>query len=1104
MSTPMSATKYLLSLVLTVTLINAGYGAATPQVSPENNPSTESNDPETSTKDVVAVGMISYVVPASRGQMIRHQHLREAIILRLQRSGFRVLHLPGIYTEDLAFGYVPAIRTFSTPGASAAIHLEFSGNIELSFSDPQIQNLVVQDTTEDFWPVAGEAVRRLRPSAKLTWKHDASSAGKQVPKEITSADRFGWDLGTRLARANELLGLIDRDKQTSASLGELSALFANHAAYFCRTQEESCFRYFGKALLMAELAQSEGAEWAAQLRAEVLLLARRYGAGIAITPIKAPLLPELVAALRVEMTGDVQGASLFQAFLGEEAGGNATDFARRCEEPLALDAGLIAAKPSLYGSDFGGVQFLLDEFVPCLRAYFREVGLVFPPKEAESFNAKVKEMISQTKKDPATLISSEGALVRERLEQFEQEGSLGIMVASLIEYVEDRVRQFEDAPDGTATLGLGETGPEMRDALVLLLYGLEERFCRLGWGQSENEVKFLFRCCGSAKVRVVKFQRMSPAISSDDIRDWDSLRAQFSRAARDPDHITEMRFILSKLDPQVASWLAALPGKSAPVEEMAPQVLANFNHLLDDRALFEPEIFTHLPADLVTANERSLWRDVSIRRVREINRQLLEEAMDPWLARADYASQPPHRLMAASNARLADAREFCRQGNFAAALEILRPDVKSSAGAQGFTDLYRECLLRTGNLRQLYEYETLLSSFSQEDFRFTLLRWLTADELKAAASCFQEGTHSSRDYLTRAEFALHMGKYEEMKAVAESYHYSPSPNQALFLQMGEVLTGKASEESNWQALEATILSLLKDWNVDQIEGVVQTLDRETQDNTFWNGIKTRLQLDDWVSVSQAERVLHGPRDLARLKETFDKLDALTERLGANDENTKTELYRYAIYLQHNALGQLLLESVRVGEPGEEKRILNTIRKSHHLQIFQTNQSTQMPDEAAFLGFMVRHGATAENIQAVTTNNHKATEALKIGPLEFREALSTPAFLSFIVHEAVDDSSPELPSRCVYRALRRKLLCATATVRGFHSYAIHCGLPLVRETADISVLIPYLHGEEGRNWILRNAPDAKTSERWLAELNAAVPVDVPKLEIGELVERVPAE
>ena len=1115
----MNAMKYLLCFLLTMGLFSAGYGAAKSaedptkrnssdhaaarQASQGNKALTESNDPETSRNDVVAVGMVSYVVPASRVQIIRHQHLREAIILRLQRSGCRVLHLPGILTEDPSFGYVPAIGTFSTPGASAAIHIEFNGTLNLSFSDPRIQNILVPDTTEDFWPVAGEVVQRLRPAAKLTWTQHASSEQKRVPKGISSADRLNWDIGARLARANELLGLIDQNKQTVVSLGELSALFANHAAYFCRTQEESCFRYFGKALLMAELTQSEGADWAAQLRAEVWQLARRYGAGIAITEVKAPLLPELVAAQEVEMTGHVQLNTLFHAFLWKEAGGDTTSFARRCAEPLELDAGLIAAKPNLSGSDFGGVQFLLNQIVPCLRAYFREMALVFPPKEAERFDARVKDMLSQMKNDPAALISAKGALVAERLKQFEEEGKYGILVASLIEYIEGRVRQLEDAPDGTAALEFDETGPEMRDALVLLLYGLKERFSKLGWGQSESEVEFLFRCYGWAKVRVNKFQRMSPAISSDDIRDWDSLRAQFSRAARDPDHITETQFVWSKLDPQVSSWLAAPPGDSAPVAEMAPRVVANFNRLLDDRTLFQPEIFSHLPANLLTDDERLRWSDVSIRRLREINRQLLENAMAPWLARVDYASEPPHRMTASSSAHLADARECCRHGDFGAALQILRPDVKSSAGGDDFTPLYRECLLRTGNLKQLCEYEALLSSFSQEDFRFTLLRWLTTDELKAAASYFQEGTHSARDYLTRAEFALRMGNYEEMKAVAERYHYSPSPHQALFLQVGEILTGKASEESNWQALEAALLSLLNDWQVDQIEEVVQTLDRETKDNRFWNGVKTRLQLEDWVSISQAERVLHGPQDAARLREIFDKLDALTGRLAANAENTKLELYRYAIHLQHNALGQVALESIRTGTPQDQKLILDTIRKSHHLQLFQTNQLMQMPDEAAFLGFMVRHGATAENIQAFITNNPEVTEALRIGPLEFREALAIPAFLSLVLHEAVDDSSPELPSHCVYRALRRKLLCVTATARGFHSYAIHCGLPLVRETGDISVLIPYLHGEEGRNWILRNAPDSKTSGRWLAELSTAPPVDLPKLELGDLVERVPS-
>jgi hypothetical protein len=1116
----MNAIKYLLCFVLIMALVSTGSGAvkgaedetgqnssppsAAPQVSPENKSPAESNNPETSRKDIIAVGMVSYVVPASRAQIIRHQHLREAIILRLQRTGCRVLHLPGILTEDPSFGYVPAIGTFSTPRASAAIHIEFNGILKISFSEPQIQSIAVPDSIEDFWPVAGEAVQRLCPAAKLTWTHHASSDRKRVPKGISSADRLNWDMGTRLARANQLLSLIDQDKQTVASLGELSALFANHAAYFCRTQEESCFRYFGKALLMAELTQSEGADWAAQLRGEVLQLAKRYGAGIAITEIKEPVLPEVVAAQEVEMTGHVRLDTLFHAFLWKETGGDTTAFARGCPEPLELDAGLIAAKPSVDGSDFGGVQFLLDQIVPCLRAYLREVGLAFPSNEAERFNARVKEMISQMGKNPASLISAKGALVAERLGQFEEQGVYGILVASIIENIESTVGKLEDVPDGTAALELNETGPEMRDALVLLLYGLKERFDKMGWGQSEREIEFLFRCYGRAKVHVIKFERMSPVISNDDVRDWNSLRAQFSRAARDPDHLTETQFIWSKLDSPVSSWLAAPPGDSASVPEMVARVVANFNRLLDDRTLFRPEIFTHLPANLVTEDERSRWSDVSVRRLQEINRQLLESAMAPWLARVDYASPPPHRTMASLYAHLADARELCRHGDFGAALQILRPDMKSSAGRDDFTQLYRECLLRTGNLKQLCEYEALLSSFSREDFRFTLLRWLTTDELKDAASFFQEGTHSARDYLSRAEFALRMGNYQEMKAVAARYHYSPSPNQAMFLQVGIILTGTASEQSSWQALEAALLSLLNDWQVDQIEEVVETLDRETKDNRFWNGVKARLQLDDWVCISQAQKVLRGPPDPARLRETVNKLDTLTERLAANAENTKLELYRYAIYLQHDALGQLVLESIRTGMSPEQKLIFDTIRKSHHLQLFQTNQSTQMPDEAAFLGFMVRHGATADNIQAFITNNPAVTEALKIGPPEFREALSIPTFLSFVLHEGVDDSFPELPSRCAYRVLRRKLLCTTATARGFHSYAIRCGLPLVRESGDVSVLLPYLHGEEGRNWILRNAPDAKTGERWLTELDTTGPIDLPKLEIGELVERVPAD
>jgi hypothetical protein len=316
----------------------------------------------------VVVGFPSYARAVDPFEMIRHQHLREALLFGLKSHGFRVAEETLLPRRQRVFEYVPVRRLQALDDkAQAVIVIQVGDRVEVGIHDSSAKGPVrirLPEGGTDFLDVAEKVCRALESGRAVTAK-PVSPPDRSLRREFFSSTE-PLDLGfvKRIERIQQLLGALDSGKRDLMVFAELARLHALHASYLARTSVLKCQERFGRALLFAELAVRSGAaadaDFLRPFRLDVELLAKRFGAGWHIPPEHRPVLPEVEAARAFAAlpagVAPPPPARLFDFLVRREyhryvvesdieGGENLAPFQFYYNRPDTLDCVLILAKP---------------------------------------------------------------------------------------------------------------------------------------------------------------------------------------------------------------------------------------------------------------------------------------------------------------------------------------------------------------------------------------------------------------------------------------------------------------------------------------------------------------------------------------------------------------------------------------------------------------------------------------------------------------------------------------------------------------------------------------------------------------------------------------
>jgi len=251
----------------------------------------------------VVVGRCSYTIPSSRTEMVRHRHLRAALVFAFKQAGFLVaadtaFPPPRVDHEFFSLEQLRARGSEKT----IVVAIEVSKNrLEAVIHDPQEKEpkrIVVPPERTDLWALANNLVLDLaRPRA--TRPTPALDLTGSIDKAFF-AHQERLDLGfvRRLEEIRKLLARLDAGETDVMIPVRLAVLHGLHGSFASRTDELSCLNHWGRALFFADLASThpESKGEIARLGRELQDLAGVFASGVRL---EQPSGPALLAETRV-------------------------------------------------------------------------------------------------------------------------------------------------------------------------------------------------------------------------------------------------------------------------------------------------------------------------------------------------------------------------------------------------------------------------------------------------------------------------------------------------------------------------------------------------------------------------------------------------------------------------------------------------------------------------------------------------------------------------------------------------------------------------------------------------------------------------------------
>ncbi len=495
----------------------------------------------------IIIGPISYPAAVSRARAIDLAELREGLVVALQVRGFAVARESALPPRRIAFEEHPLERLRArAPGATAVV--------ELVATEPPtlvIAGGVARETRTVETPAAGIDVPAL---LALVLPHIAKlgpdEVGRGLPAvagtvdldRLRSAERLDWDMGQRLVELDgrlSRLGLGDTHVTTLLDLAVISTL---HACYGWKTDEITARRHFGRAAFFAAWAarhpDSEQRGLVERVRAELRVLRRHFGEGVAEPLPDEPLLPETASVRRmaVELSfDDTVTAPPFRTLFDFLVRRVHTLYIRGAEDRRLelfetgnrVEVGLLWSKWGSFAPSFDAAMYTTSHagFGPCLG----DLAAVARPLGFEALFEQLQESFRALGEGANIwdLLDNAGRRRRERDDRLEAQESLALLHVARV--LEDEARRSSERFDADPGLALEDVFDELVRRYQEIVLIQRERFIDLGWSTHVDSVDALVTRYGSDRVAV---RRSWPGL--DDIEPFASAyQRQIAERAKD-------------------------------------------------------------------------------------------------------------------------------------------------------------------------------------------------------------------------------------------------------------------------------------------------------------------------------------------------------------------------------------------------------------------------------------------------------------------------------------------------------------------------------------------------------------------------------------------
>lgn len=406
--------------------------------------------------------------------------------------------------------------------------------------------------------------------------------------------------------------------------------------------------------------------------------------------------------------------------------------------------------------------------------------------------------------------------------------------------------------------------------------------------------------------------------------------------------------------------------------------------------------------------------------------------------------------------------------------------------------------------------EQFSSSFGKDGFRLLLLS-LAPEALEMYPDyLYESNTASASDYFAQAESYFRLGRYDDVIAVCQRYHYGESQRIAVLRSLAQWLKFGSPPE-DMEILKTQWVSLLDAYNRPQnsfIDTWSDILDDQLGKDPVWSEFKKEMQVDPIRTVLRSEKALYRKLPESALESVLEDLRSITDTFTNKDYDLTWK--HFALQYEQYALGESLAlrtNGFSVGLENARSEVIELMDKTLRIMDGRPsmirNKYQPHPLETGWLHAAVKAGADPLALARFVKTLPKPEYYFQEEGLLFVASIPHANMLAEIFENAPHQDSTSDMWASSFDPNGETLL----------PFARESGIPdLVRtysfssfdEKGDFSKLAPLFENRElAVSWIDENAPDRATAKAWLKTFDELDPQESNPVEVPPLYEYLTA-